>query len=93
MTRKARMKERRPDRRLRPHLLRNEWNEFAPDRDRRARFCKELGRLDPEATAFRDYWTVYGAAVKAGYTCRHARRLAEYRWVLQEAGEEETKRE
>jgi hypothetical protein len=89
MTRKKRMKERRVDSRLRPHLLRNEWNEFAPDPDRRAKFCRELQQLDPEATAFRDYWTVYEAAVKAGYTSRHARRLAEQSWVLQRADEQE----
>jgi hypothetical protein len=89
VTRNKRVKERRVDRRLRPHLLRNQWNEFAPDEERRARFCEELRRLDPGATAFRDYWTVYEAGTRAGYTSRHARRLAEHKWVLQQADEQE----
>ena len=66
MTRKKRMKERRVDRRLRPHLLRNEWNEFAPDPDLRAKFCEELRRLDPEATAFKDWSVIYEAAIRQG---------------------------
>lgn len=89
MTPRKRKKERRQDRRLRPHLLRNEWNEFAPDPERRTNSGEELQRLDPEATTFQDYWLVYEAAIRAGYTSRHARRLAEHRWVLREPEEEE----
>ncbi|GAF82817.1 unnamed protein product [marine sediment metagenome] len=89
MTRKKRMKERRVDRRARPHLLRNEWNEFVPDPDRRAKFCRELQRLDPGAAAFRDWSVIYEAAIRAGYTSRHARRLAERGWVLEEPDKRE----
>lgn len=89
MTRKKRTKDRRVDRRLRPHLLRNQWNEFVPDPARRAKFCEELCRLEPGATAFEGWSVVYQAAIRAGYTPRHARRLAERRWVLREPEEEE----
>lgn len=77
MTRRKRKKERRLDRRLRPHLLRNQWHMFTPDPDRRARFGQELQRLQPESTTFEDCWVIYQAAVRAGYTSRHGRRLAE----------------
>jgi hypothetical protein len=87
VTRNKRVKEQRVDRRLRPHLLRNQWNEFAPDPARRAKFREELCRLEPGATAFEAWSMVYQAAIRAGYTSRHARRLAERRWVLQEPHE------
>ena len=89
MTRNKRMKEQRVDRRLRPHLLRNQWNEFAPDPERRAKFCQELDRLAPEAPVIDDWRVTYQAAIRAGYTSRHARRLAEHRWVLREREERE----
>jgi len=89
MTRRKRKKEPRLDRRLRPHLLRNQWNEFAPDDERRAKFSQGLQRLQPGATAFEDWWVIYQAATGAGYTSRHARRWAEHRWVLQEPEEQE----
>jgi len=65
MTRRKRKKERRLDRRLRPHLLRNQWNEFAPDSEKRARLEEGLRRE----------LSVYEAALEAGYSDRHARRL------------------
>jgi hypothetical protein len=65
MTRGKRKKERRQDRRLRPHLLRNEWNEFRPDEERRAKLLQALQRG----------LAVYEAALEAGYSDRHARRL------------------
>ena len=65
MTRRKRKKERRQDRRLRPHLLRNEWNEFTPDEEKRAKLEQGLKRG----------LSVYRAALEAGYSARHARRL------------------
>jgi len=92
VTRNKRVKEQRVDRRLRPHLLRNQWNEFAPDPGRRAKFCQELCRLAPEATVF-DWGVSYEAAIRAGYTARHARRLADQGWVLKEPEEQEGRTE
>lgn len=69
---------------MRPHLLRNQWNEFAPNEERRAKFCEEVQRLAPDATVFDDWWLVCQAAMRAGYTSRHARRLAERNWTPQE---------
>ena len=89
MTLRKRKKERRQDRRLRPHLLRNQWNEFRPDEERRAKFGEELCRLAPDTTVFDDWEVIYEAAIRAGYTSRHARRLAEHSWVRQGSGEEE----
>lgn len=66
MTRRKRVKERREDRRLRPHLLRNQWNEFTPDSEKRAKLEEGLKRG----------LSVYEAALGAGYSDRHARRLA-----------------
>jgi len=65
VTRRKRRKERRVDRRSRPHLLRNQWNEFAPDSEKRAKLKEGLERC----------LSVYEAAVEAGYSDRHARRL------------------
>jgi len=65
MKRRKRKRERRPDRRLRPHLLRNEWNGFAPDSEKRAKLEEGLKRG----------LSVYHAALEAGYSDRHARRL------------------
>ena len=66
MTRKRRKKERQVDRRLRPHLLRDGWNLFTPDPEKRRRLQEGLqGGL-----------SVYEAALGAGYSDRHARRLA-----------------
>jgi hypothetical protein len=87
MTRRKRKKKPQPDRRLRPHLLRNQWNEFAADPNRRAKLSQELDRLAPEATVFDDWRVIFEAAVSAGYTSRHARRLAERRWVREGADE------
>lgn len=87
MTRSKRVNKRRRDQRLRPHLLRNQWNEFAPDPERRAKFSQELDRLAPEAPVIDDWRVIYQAAIRAGYTSRHARRLAEHRWVLEEPDE------
>jgi hypothetical protein len=52
--------------RLRPHLLRNQWNEFTPDSEKRAKLEEGLKRG----------LSVYEAALGAGYSDRHARRLA-----------------
>lgn len=65
MTRRKRRRERRQDQRLRPHLLRNQWHMFTPDPDRRAKLDEGLERG----------LSVYEAALEAGYTDRHARRL------------------
>ncbi len=92
MTRRERVKERRVDGRLRPHLLRNQWNEFRPDEERRAKFGEELRRLAPEATVF-DWEVSYEAAIRAGYTARHARRLADQGWVLKEPKDQEGRTE
>jgi len=93
VTRTKRVKERRVVRRLRPHLLRNRWNEFAPDPERRAKFCQELDRLAPEAPAIDDWRVTYQAAIRAGYTSRHARRLADVSWVRQGPQEQEGRTE
>ena len=87
MTRRKRVKERRVDRRLRPHLLRNQWNEFAPDEERRVKLSQELDRLAPEAPVIDDWRTIFEAAIRAGYSPRHARRLADVSWVRQGADE------
>jgi len=92
MTRSKRVNKRRRDQRFRPHLLRNQWNEFAPDPERRAKFFQELCRLAPEATGF-DWGVSYEAAIRAGYTARHARRLADQGWVLKEPEEQEGRTE
>jgi hypothetical protein len=81
MTRRKRKKERRLDSRLRPHLLRNEWNEFAPDGERRAKLSQELDRLAPGAPAIDDWRLIFEAAIRTGYSPRHARRLADVSWV------------
>ena len=65
MTRRRRKKERQVDRRLRPHLLRNQWNEFTPDSEKRAKLGEGLEHG----------LSVYEAALEAGYSDRHARRL------------------
>jgi hypothetical protein len=65
MRRRKRKRERQPDRRLRPHLLRNEWHMFTPDPDRRAKLLQGL----------QCGLSVHEAALKAGYSDRHARRL------------------
>jgi len=70
MTRKRRKKERRVDRRLRPHLLRDEWNLFTPDPEKRRRLEQGLERGLPP----------YQAALEAGYSDRHARRLIWETW-------------
>jgi len=62
MTRKRRKKERQVDRRLRPHLLRDEWNLFCPDPEKRAKLGEGLERG----------LSVYEAALEAGYSDRHA---------------------
>ena len=81
------MKEQRVDRRLRPHLLRNQWNEFRPDEERRVKLSQELDRLAPEAPVIDDWRVIYLAAIMAGYTSRHARRLAYVSWVREGADE------
>jgi hypothetical protein len=65
MTRRKRRKKRQPDRRIRPHLLRNQWHEFIPDSEKRAKLEDGLERG----------LSVYEAALEAGYSERHARRL------------------
>jgi hypothetical protein len=65
MTPRKRKKEQRVDRRLRPYLLRNEWHMFTPDPDRRAKLLQGL----------QCGLSVYEAALEAGYSDRHARRL------------------
>jgi len=65
MTRRKRRRKRRVDQRLSPHLLRDEWHLFAPDPDKRAKLDEGLKRG----------LSVYEAALAAGYSDRHARRL------------------
>jgi len=65
VTRRKRKKERQVDRRLRPHLLRDKWNLFCPDSEKRAKLEDGL-----ECGL-----SVYEAALEAGYSDRHARRL------------------
>lgn len=89
MTRRKRKKERGLDRRQRPHLLRNQCNEFVAHPERRAKFCEELCRLDPDTTVFDRWSVIYEAAIRAGYSPRHSRRLAQRMWVLQEPEEQE----
>ena len=81
------------DRRLRPHLLRNQWNEFAPDEERRVKLSQELDRLAPEAPVIDNWRVIFEAAIRAGYTARHARRLADQGWVLKEPEEQEGRTE
>lgn len=50
---------------MRPHLLRDEWNLFCPDAEKRAKLQEGLERG----------LSVYEAALAAGYSDRHARRL------------------
>jgi len=65
MTRRKRKKRPQVDRRARPHLLRNQWNEFTPDSEKRAKLEEALERG----------LSLYEAALEAGYSDRHARRL------------------
>ena len=68
MTRRKRTKKRRLDQRLRPHLLRDEWHLFIPDPQKRAKLEEGLERG----------LSVDEAALEAGYSARHAARLAEW---------------
>ena len=65
MARKRRKKERQVDRRVRPHLLRDKWNLFCSDPEKRRKLGEGLERG----------LSVYEAALEAGYSDRHARRL------------------
>ena len=65
MTLKKRKRKPQVDRRERPHLLRDEWNLFTFDPRKREKLEEALERG----------LGVFEAAVAAGYSDRHARRL------------------
>jgi hypothetical protein len=64
MTPRKRKNKPQPNRREQPHLLRNQWHEFAPDPEKRAKLQEELDRG----------LSVYEAAPEPGYSERRERR-------------------